>query len=96
MSDKELYQQKMQAQLDEWKAQVDLLKAKASELSADAQLVIGKQIETLDTKIDDGKAKLSELAEAGEEAWEPLKAGVESAWDTLKSAVGEAAGKFKG
>jgi chromosome segregation ATPase len=95
MTDKELYQQKKQAQLDTWKAEVDKLKARASELSADAQLEMGKHIETLDGKIEEGKTKLSELAQAGEEAWPPLKEGVESAWDTLKSAVSDAAAKFR-
>jgi hypothetical protein len=38
MNEKELYQQKKQAQLDEWKAEVDKLKAKASGASADAQM----------------------------------------------------------
>ena len=93
MTDKELYQQQMQAQLDELKAQVDLLKAKASGTSADAQLELNKHIETLQSRIEDGKVKLSALAEAGEEAWVPLKEGVESAWATLKSAVGDAAAK---
>ena len=96
MTDKELYQQKMQAQLDTWKAEVDKLKARASGLSADAQLEMGKHIDTLEGKIEDGRAKLSELSQAGEEAWGPLKEGVESAWDTLKSAVSDAAAKFRG
>jgi len=95
VSDKELYQQKMQAQLDAWKAEVDKLKARASGLSADARLEMGKHIETLDSKIEEAKVKLSELAQAGEEAWPPLKEGMESAWDTLKSAVSEAVEKFK-
>jgi hypothetical protein len=56
---------------------------------------MGKHIETLDGKIEEGKTKLSELAHAGEEAWPPLKEGVESAWDTLKSAVSDAAAKFR-
>lgn len=38
MSEKEIYQQKTQAQLDEWKAEVDKLKAKAFGSSADAQM----------------------------------------------------------
>lgn len=96
MSDKELYQQKMQAQLDEWKAEVDKLKAKASGASADAQLEMNKQIKALESKIEEGKAKLSELAKAGEDAWESIKDGVESAWGSLKSAVSDAASKFKG
>ncbi len=44
MNEKELYQQKKQAQLNEWKAEFDKLKAKASGASADAQLELNKQI----------------------------------------------------
>ncbi|MGB5365094.1 MAG: hypothetical protein WBM75_00550 [Polyangiales bacterium] len=95
MNDKELYQQKMQARLDEWKAQVDKLKAKASGASADAQLDMNKQIRVLERRIEEGKAKLSELTEASEDAWGSIKEGVESAWDSLKSAATDAASKFK-
>lgn len=66
MNEKQLYQQKKQAQLDEWQAEVDKLKAKASEASADAQLEMNSQIEALEGKIEEGKAKLAELADASE------------------------------
>ncbi|MEX1276561.1 MAG: coiled coil domain-containing protein [Bacteroidota bacterium] len=95
MSEKELYQQKKQAQLDEWKADVDKLKAKASGASADAQLEFNKQIKALEGKIEEGNAKLAEIVEASEDAWESLKDGVESAWDSMKSAFSEALDKFK-
>jgi len=93
--DKDLYQRKMQAQLDEWKADVDKLKARASGASADTQLKMNEQIKVLDSKIAEGKAKLSELSRAGEDAWESVREGVESAWDSLKSAISDAATKFK-
>jgi len=95
MSDRELYRQKRQAQLDEWRAEVDKLKAKASGVSANTQLEMNWKIKTLESRIDEGKAKLSQLSEASDDAWESLKDGVESAWDTLRSAVGDAASKFK-
>ena len=95
MNEKELYQQKKQAQLDEWKAEVDKLKAKASGASADAQLELHKQIESLEGKIEMAKAKLAEIAEAGEDAWDSIKDGVESAWDLMKSSFSEALDKFK-
>ncbi|SHK14625.1 hypothetical protein SAMN05216369_0666 [Marinobacter antarcticus] len=95
MSDKELYRQKRQAQLDEWRAEVDKLKARASGASANTQLEMNKKIKSLESKIEEGKAKLSELSDASDDAWESLKDGVESAWDTLKSSVGDAAAKFK-
>ncbi len=95
MSAKELYQQKKQAQLDEWQAELDKLKAKASGASADAQLELNKEIEELEGKIEHGKAKLAELAEASEGAWGSVKVGVESAWDSMKSSFSDAAAKFK-
>ena len=95
MNDRELYQQKRQAQLDEWKAEVARLKAKASMASADEQLKMNKRIKDLEHGIDERRTELSELAEASEDAWESLRDGVDSAWDSLKSAVGDAAAAFK-
>lgn len=95
MNEKELYQQKKQAQLDEWKAEVDKLKAKASGASADEQLEWNKKIEALEGKMEEGKAKLAEVADASEDAWESMKDGVESAWDSMKSAFSEAVDKFR-
>ena len=96
MSDRKLYQQKLQAQLDQWKAELDKLKAKASAASADAQLEMNKHITALESKLEDGKAKLAELAEAGEGAWESVKEGAEAFWRTMKSAFSDAMSRFKG
>ncbi|MGB5177168.1 MAG: hypothetical protein WBP44_00420 [Gammaproteobacteria bacterium] len=52
MNEKELYQQKKQARLDEWDAEVDKHKARASGVNADAQLELNKQIEALEGKIE--------------------------------------------
>ncbi len=95
MSDRELYQQKRKAQLDEWRAEVAKLRAKASGARADAQLEMNEKIKVFESRIEEGKAKLSQLADSSDDAWDSLKDGVESAWDTLKSAAADAAGKFK-
>lgn len=95
MNDRELYQQKRQAQLDKWKAEVARLKAKASMASADEQLEMNKRIKELEQGIDARRTELLELAEASEDAWESLKDGVDSAWNSLRSAVGDAAAAFK-
>ena len=96
MNEKQLYQQKRQAQLDEWKAEIDKVKAKASGASTDVQLQLNQQIKVLEGKIAEGKAKLAEIAGASDEAWESLKEGAESAWASLKAGFNEAASKFKG
>jgi predicted nucleic acid-binding Zn-ribbon protein len=95
MNEKELYQEKKQAQLDGWKAEIEKLKAKASETSADAQMELNEQIEGLESKIDEGKSKLSEISDASENAWESFKDGAEATWDSITSAFSDAAAKFK-
>lgn len=95
MSEKELYRQKRQAQLDEWKAEIDKLKAKASAASADAQLELNKEIEVLEGKVREGKTRLAKLADASDDAWQSIKDGVESSWDSMRSAFRDAAAKFK-
>lgn len=96
MSNKELYKQKMQAQLDEWEAEGGRLEAKAAGASANAQLKLNKEINTLKGKIEQGKTKLAEIADASDDAWESIKEDLDSVWDSLKSAVGDAKAKFKG
>jgi chromosome segregation ATPase len=95
MTDKELYQQKKQAQLDKWKAEISMMKAKASVVSADAQLQFNKQIAALEGKIEEGKVKLSEIADASEDAWESVKSGVESTWDSIKTTFNDVVDGFK-
>ena len=95
MQDKELYHKKMQAKLDEWIANIDKLKAKSSGASADMQLKLNKNIDNLKDKVNVGKTKLAELANTSEEAWGPLKEGIESAWTSLNATFKETMSKFK-
>ena len=95
MDDRKMFLREKQSQLDEWKAEVDKLKAKASRASADTQKELNRQIETLECKIDDGKARLAEIEPASEGAWESIKVGVESTWDSIKSAFSDTRDKFR-
>jgi len=94
MNKKELYQQKKQAQLDEWQSDVDKLKAKASYFSADAQLELNPHIEKLADMLVQGKAKLAKIANASEDALESIVEDVDTAWEALKSAFRDTADKF--
>lgn len=94
MSKKEAYEKKLKSQLDEWSADIDKLKAKADSAEGDAQLEYYKQIEELRSMQDDAGKKLDELKEAGDGAWEDLKAGLDSAWDSLSNSVKSAKSRF--
>lgn len=95
MNDKELYKQKFQAQLDEWTADIDKLKAKAQEAKVDAQLDLNKLIAELEAKAQVATTKLTELSDASEEAWDATKAGAETVWDSVKTSFNEVVAKFK-
>lgn len=95
MGTKEQYQQKLQAQLDVWKADIERLKAKATEASAEAKIEMHKQADVLEAKLEEGKAKLAEFADASHDALESLKDSAESVWTSIKSSFNDAKDKFK-
>ena len=77
MDEKSAYRQKLEARLDQWRAEIDKLQAKAAEASADARIEYDKQIDELQEKQQDAQAKLEELNDASGDAWKDFKAGVE-------------------
>lgn len=89
------YEEKLDAQLEEWNAQITLLKAKADKAKVEAKIEYYKTIEALQHKQDEARTKLEELRTAGDEAWEDLKTGAEKAWNEVKTAFQSAASKFK-
>jgi hypothetical protein len=96
MTDKRrAFEEKLEAQMKEWNAQIDLLKAKADTAKAEAKVDYYAKIEALQHKRDTARTKLQELKSAGDEAWEDLKAGAEKAWAEVKKAFHDAASKFK-
>jgi uncharacterized protein YfiM (DUF2279 family) len=95
MDDRELHRQKYQAQLDEWKADVAKLKARAAGAKADAQIEMNKHMKELDHKLHEAGTRLSELAAAGEETWDSARKNVELTWAALKAGVSAAAAQFK-
>jgi hypothetical protein len=95
MNDQSLHIQKFKAQLDEWKADLDKLKARATGASIDAQLDMQKRVDALDAKMVEAHAKLEALTAAGAEAWSDLKTSMESTWKELKSSLHDALEKLK-
>jgi hypothetical protein len=95
MSTKEAYRQKIEAELELAQAKLDQFKAQTKISTADARIKYAKHVDEIEQRVGATKAKLKELGEASEEAWEQLKDGVESAWGALSTAIRNAAAKFK-
>jgi hypothetical protein len=95
MSSREVYMQKLKAQLDEWSADFDKWRARAQQASADIRLKYQGSIDQLQTKREQYGRKLSELQETSGDAWEALTRGVEEAWAALKSGFQKARAEFE-
>ncbi|MGH8575395.1 MAG: coiled coil domain-containing protein [Gammaproteobacteria bacterium] len=89
------YREKLEAQLQEWDAQLDLMKARASKLKADTKIEFESQLTALQQKRREAIARLEDLSQRGEGAWEDLKAGTEGAWRELADAMDSIAARFK-
>ncbi len=60
MSNRDAYEQKLQAKLDEWQAEIDKLWARARSAEADARIEREKEAERLEAKRDEVREKLKE------------------------------------
>ncbi len=89
------YEEKLDAQLKEWSAQIALLKAKADNAKADAKIEYYKTIESLQGRQKEAATKLQELKTSGDEAWDDIKKSAEKVWAEAKTAYHNASSRFK-
>jgi uncharacterized coiled-coil DUF342 family protein len=95
MNPRKAYQEKKDAQLRQWDAQIAKLQAKADEARAQAKITYLEQIEEIRDKRKSTAKKLEELKQATDSAWEDVKMGLENAWKDLGSAIESATSRFK-
>lgn len=94
MSEKQAYEKKLQAKLDEWSAEIDKLKAKADSAEADVQLDYNRRIDGLRSMQQAANERLVALRDSSDNAWQDLKGGMESALDSLGNALRSAHSRF--
>lgn len=94
-SAKHRFQQKLEAQLAEWDAELGELKAKARDAKAEIRAEFEVQLEALAGKRAVAQEKLQELRQHGEWAWEDLKDTADKAWSDLRESIKRSASLFK-
>lgn len=94
MNKKEAYQKQVEAKLNEWKAEVDKLRAKADQADMEMRIKYHEQIDELQARKKEVRSRLDSLQRAGEESWQELKKGLEEASDSLSKAFSSIKSKF--
>jgi hypothetical protein len=84
MSNKKVYQEKVEAQLEQLQADIKKLKAQAKETKADAKIEYQQQVSDLIAKQKAAEQKLQQLRQATTESWEELKNGTDKAVNALQ------------
>lgn len=91
MDEKLVYLEKMQAQLNEWVAKIDVLIGKADKATAGKRAAYQEQIRALQEKKKTAEERLQILKAAGEGAWRDAK----EAMDKISGDIRLALNKFK-
>jgi hypothetical protein len=94
MEPKEAYEERAEAQLEELKARIGLMEAKAAKAKAEAKVEYSEQIEELRQKQKEVEERLERVQAAGSGAWRELTAGVNDAMTALQNAVTNAAAQL--
>ena len=90
MDKKDLYIQKLNAQLEEWSASIDVLKARADKATADLKIGYYKQLEDLKAKRESARERVDGLKAAGGDAWERMATAIDASWGDIKAAFDKA------
>lgn len=79
------YESNLEAQLAQWKADLDVIRAKANRAEVSAKIQFDKTITSLQEAHDEAGIRLGSLKAATDDAWEGLKLGTEKAWTGIRS-----------
>ena len=86
METRELYKQKYEAQMHEWSAKLDLMRARSEKLSAQAKLDAKPRIDAAHAKLEHARHKLAAVGTTAEANWSEIGAQLDLAWDDVKAA----------
>jgi phosphoenolpyruvate-protein kinase (PTS system EI component) len=95
MDKMEVYREKLEAQLKEWKAKIDMLEKRAAEASGETKTELMRAIGELRQKKELVKEKWTELQKEGSAAWDTMKEGLEKAASEFKCALDRVVSRFK-
>lgn len=87
--------EKMEAELNVWDAQINLLEAKIENAGSDIKLQSAGELNELRAKQRAATENLKEMKKATNEAWGQVKGTADKIWDDLKTGIAKAHASIK-
>lgn len=94
MKSREEFIEMLHRQIDEWDKRIGLLQDQAKIVEGESRIELQNQINSLTQKRDDFVGKVKNAQQAGTEALEDIKAGLELASDVVQSSIESAFKRF--
>jgi hypothetical protein len=79
MADREAYEQKIDAQMREWQANLDAMKAKADQATADAKIEYESQLNQASDAMKEARTQLDALKSVSADKWQVMRDKVDQA-----------------
>lgn len=92
---KDVYWEKMEAQLKDWKAKIEMLEDKAAKATGETKNELMRAIVELRQKKELVKEKWEKMQKEGSAAWDTMKEGLEKAVSELKNAFDKVTARFR-
>jgi uncharacterized protein involved in exopolysaccharide biosynthesis len=92
---RQLYMEKVNAQIEQDKARIAEMRARAAEKNADVKSEYLREVEALENKLQALRENYGKLHDSDETAWESIKEATESAWESLTDSIAKATRRFR-
>lgn len=95
MEKRNVYLEKIEANLALYNAKLVKMKAEVALVKVDMKVEYLNQMDNLERKRDDFRLKYEQLKGSSELGWEDIKDGTEKSWHELKDSFEKAISRFK-
>ena len=85
LKNRKIYESNLEAQLATWKADIDVMKARATRAKVGAMVQYDQGLDALPKKQADADRHLRNLRVATDDAWEGAKDSTEKVWGEFKA-----------
>jgi rubrerythrin len=95
MEKMDAYREKLEAQLKDWKAKIEMLEEKAAKATGETKTELLRAIGELRQKKEAVKEKWTRLQKESGAAWDKMREGLDKAAVELKNALDKVVSRFK-